>query len=65
MCTLTEVARRYHRDVGTLNAAVRRVQLRVNSSRAFREQYNKLLESVNTITKYLSPTRSQQTQTTR
>ena len=48
--TLTEVARRYHRDVATLTEAVRRVQLRLSSSRAFREEYNQVVESLNTIT---------------
>ncbi len=48
--TLTEVARRYHRDVATLSEAVRRVQLRVSSSRTFRERYNKVVESIVTIT---------------
>ena len=33
--TLTEVARRYHRDVATLSEAVRCVQLQVRSSWAF------------------------------
>ncbi len=50
VASLTEVARRYHRDVATLSEAVRRVQLRVRRSRAFREQYDKLVESINAIT---------------
>ena len=50
VATLTAVARRYHRDVATLSEAVRRVQLRLNDSGAFRERYEKLADSINAIT---------------